>query len=224
MIPKMTHVHQRRFFPDPGKDTMDGIVAMGDELRVETLLEAYSFGIFPWPHSELPCLWFCPDQRGILEFADLHISRSLEKFIKKVNWEIKWNTDFEAVIRQSAQTPRAGQKGTWITEPIIRAYLDFHRAGYAHSIECYAEDELIGGVYGVYVGGVFSGESMFFKRSNASKFALLGLIEHLKTRGLTWMDIQMITPVTENLGGRYIPKNEFLRKMKLAQNKVPSLF
>ena len=208
---------KRRRFPDPKSQTMDGIVAMGDELTVDVLLEAYSFGIFPWPHPDLPCLWFCPDQRGVLDFTNLRINRSLEKFLKKTTYHVTFNKAFSLVMSECAQIPRPGQDGTWITSPILKAYLDFHRAGYAHSVECWDGEELVGGLYGTYVAGSFSGESMFYKKSNASKFCLIQLINWLKSQGLNWMDIQMITPVTEQLGGHYIEKNEFLTRIEKAK-------
>jgi len=204
---------RRRVFPDPAAPTLDGIVAMGDQLNRETLLEAYSFGMFPWPHAEMPCLWFCPDERGIIDFADLRINRSLQKQIRKTKFRFTANKCFAEVVRACSQVPRPGQSGTWITDQIINAYEDFHRAGYAHSVECWEQDQLVGGIYGVFVAGVFSGESMFFKRSNASKICLIKLIEQLQKNGLTWMDIQMVTSVTESLGGRYVAKKEYLERL-----------
>ena len=198
-------------------------MAMGDELNFETLLEAYSFGIFPWPHPELPCLWFCPDQRGVIDFEELHISRSLQKFMRKTNFKVTFNQVFSDVMVECADVPRAGQSGTWITPAILKAYEEFHRRGYAHSVECWSGDKLVGGLYGVYVAGVFSGESMFFKESNASKFCLLKLIERLKENGLTWMDIQMVTPVTESLGGKYITKKQYLLRVEQSKLKAKKL-
>jgi leucyl/phenylalanyl-tRNA--protein transferase len=212
--PKILYAEKRRFFPDPLAPTMDGIVAMGDELNPQTLLEAYSFGIFPWPHPEMPCLWFCPDKRGILDFSELHINHSLQKFMKRSMLTVTFNKCFLEVMQECAKAPRAGQSGTWITPPILKAYEQFHHQGYAHSVECWDGESLVGGLYGVFVGGVFSGESMFYKKSNASKLAFLAIIEKLRSCGLTWMDIQMITPVTEVLGGKYIDKKEFLQRLK----------
>ncbi len=209
---------KRRVFPDPAKPTLDGIVAMGESWNVDTLFEAYSFGIFPWPHKDMPCLWFCPDERGIIDFADLRINRSLTKFLKKTNYRVTFNQCFERVIAECAKVPRPGQDGTWITEQIQNLYCDFHRAGYAHSIECWDGEDLVGGLYGVYVAGVFSGESMFYKKSNASKFCLLKLIERLRECGLTWIDIQMVTSVTEQMGGKYITKKEFLSRLQQSKS------
>jgi leucyl/phenylalanyl-tRNA--protein transferase len=193
---------------------------MGDELRLETLFEAYSFGIFPWPHPDLPCLWFCPDERGVLDFSELHIGRSLQREMRRTRFHFTVNQNFAAVIEECGHQPRAGQTGTWITPPIKKAYVNLHKEGYAHSIECWDGDRLVGGVYGVYVAGVFCGESMFFKESNASKLALVKLIEILQKNGLQWMDIQMVTDVTKNLGGKYIPKRHFLERLDREKTRM----
>ncbi len=215
---------KRKFFPDPVRGTLDGIVAMGDELNVQTLIEAYSFGIFPWPHPDLPCLWFCPDQRGVLDFKNLHISRSLQKFLRNTTLKVTFNKAFDQVMTGCAETARPGQSSTWITSPLLKAYGEFHKMGYAHSVEVWnASEELVGGVYGVYVAGSFSGESMFFRESNASKLALVRLIEVLKASGIEWLDIQMITPLTEKLGGVYISKAEFLKRLEIAQKAPPAI-
>ena len=210
---------ERRFFPDPQMTLADGLIMVGGELSLENLLEAYSFGIFPWPQPGLPTLWFSPEQRGILDFKDLHWSRSFLKFKRSTNWRITVNEDFPAVIRQCAQIPRPGQEGTWITPDIEKSYIDFHRAGYAHSIECRSEGELIGGLYGVYVGNVFAGESMFYRRDNASKLCLWWLIEQLKGRGHTWMDAQMVSESLRPLGGKYIPRKQFLQRLAAAHKQ-----
>ncbi|MCB0341721.1 MAG: leucyl/phenylalanyl-tRNA--protein transferase [Pseudobdellovibrionaceae bacterium] len=205
---------KRRHFPDPRLANRDGIVAIGDHLDTEILLEAYSFGIFPWPHEEYPLLWFSPDPRGVLDFADLKIPRSLAKKRKKQNLKVTTNRAFESVIRACAHSHRPGQDGTWITEPMIRAYIEFHRAGYAHSVEAWIDDQLVGGVYGVYVAGVFSGESMFYTESDASKICLLHIIDNLQSQGLSWMDIQMVTPNLEALGGKYIDREDYLDRVE----------
>jgi leucyl/phenylalanyl-tRNA--protein transferase len=214
---------KRRFFSDPAGQTLDGIVAMGDDLNVETLLEAYSFGIFPWPHPEMPCLWFCPDERGVLDFSNLRINRTLRKFLKHTDLRVTFDEAFDEVIRLCAKTPRPGQPGTWITEPIVKAYKEFFRAGYAHSVEVWRGPELVGGLYGVYVAGSFSGESMFYREDNASKLALVALSLSLQKSGLEFLDIQMLTPVTEQLGGTYITKAQFLERLKTVRRSPPVL-
>lgn len=203
-------------FPDP-RLAMDGIVDLSDDFRVERLLEAYSFGIFPWPHEGLPTLWFSPEQRGVLDFADFHVPRSLLKESRRNHFSFTWNRAFADVLEACASVPRADQPGTWITEKMQRAYLNFHAAGYAHSLEVWDQEELVGGIYGVYVAGLFCGESMFFRKSNASKLALVQLVEFLRGQGLSWMDIQMVTPVLETFGGKYIPREAFLRRLEKAK-------
>lgn len=205
---------KREFFPNPKNALIDGLIAVDDTLTVDRLLEAYSFGIFPWPQEELPILWFCPPERGILEFSDYEVSRKFQKFLKKHPFEIKFNSDFEQVINNCRKSHRPGQQGTWITEKIFNAYLKFHEAGYAHSIEAWQGKELVGGLYGVYVAGVFCGESMFYKIDNASKVCLDATIQVLKGNGQSWMDVQMVTPYLESVGAHYISRNHFLQKLE----------
>jgi len=185
-------------------------------MDVSSLLLAYSEGIFPWPISmEYPLAWFSPDPRGVLHYDDLKISKSMQKVLKKSGFEFRFNSDFQEVIRQCALARnRKDQTETWITEGIIDAYMDFHYAGHAYSAETYFAGELVGGIYGVCIGNFVSGESMFYKKSNASKFALISLMEYLKTKGIMWLDTQMITPVVENLGGRELARDEFISKLK----------
>lgn len=206
-----------RTFPDPVLASDEGILDLSDDLRVERLLEAYSFGIFPWPHEELPTLWYCPTERGILDFTDFRIPKSMQKFMRKSSWTYTFNEAFDEVLDACAAAPRPGQRGTWITKKMVRAYRDFHRAGYAHSLEVWDGDELVGGLYGVYVAGLFCGESMFFHETNASKFALVKIVEFLKSQGLKWMDIQMVTPLLEQFGGKYVSRSVFLRRLETAK-------
>lgn len=210
-------VPRRKYFPDPNHTLEDGLLDIFDEINTEILLEAYSHGIFPWPQEGLPILWFSPVERGILDFKNLKIPKSFQKFLKKTNFEIKYNTAFEKVIRACAKKPRPNQSGTWITTKIIKAYLQFHRDGYAHSIEAWQNGHLIGGLYGVYVGGVFAGESMFYDVAEASKICLYHLIEKLKTQGQTWMDTQTLSPMLRAWGGTLISRQEFLQRLHKAQ-------
>ena len=203
-------------FPDPRTaDIIDDVIAVGGDLDAANIKLSYSLGIFPWPHEGYPLLWFCPDERGILEFSELHIGRSLEKWIRKNEPLIKVtvNQAFAQVIVECQQQVRAGQKGSWITPEIIAAYTELSKNGGAVSIECWMDEELISGIYGVQSQNYFSCESMFFKRSNASKYAFIKLVEYLKARGFTWMDLQMVTDVCESLGGKYISREEFLEKI-----------
>lgn len=198
----------------------DGIVDLSDDVRIERLLEAYSFGIFPWPHEDLPTIWCSPEQRGVLDFSDFHVPRSLEKLSKRTVFSYTFNTAFEQVILSCAKSARPGQQGTWITKRLLDAYIAFHRAGYAHSLEVWIDSKLVGGLYGVYVGGVFCGESMFYKTSGASKLALLKLVEFLSAQGLSWIDIQMVTPLLDQLGGKYITRDQFLARLEEAKAKA----
>lgn len=209
-----------RSFPSPHNAFDEGIVDLSDDLRVERLLEAYSFGIFPWPHDDLPTIWFSPEKRGVIDFAELHVPKSLRKFANKSGFTYSFNREFNEVIQACAKVERPGQKGTWITPKMLKAFKDFHAAGYAHSLEVWRGDELVGGLYGVYVAGVFCGESMFFKETNASKCALLRLAEFLQENGIGWMDIQMVTPVLKSFGGKYIPRNEFLNRIEESKPKA----
>ena len=208
---------KREFFPDPRRALAEGIVQVSDDLRIERLFEAYSFGIFPWPHGEFPTLWFCPEERGVLDFSEFHIPRSLQKLAAKSPFRITFDQNFAGVIASCSRVPRPGQSGTWIQAPLARAYSEFHRAGYAHSVEVWQGADLVGGLYGVLVGGVFSGESMFYLRPNASKLALVRLVDFLRAQGLLWMDIQMVTPALARLGGKYISRDAFLERLVLSK-------
>lgn len=208
-----------RIFKFPPVELADpsGLLAIGGGLNVETLKLAYESGIFPWPCSEEdPILWFAPPKRAILEFDNLHIPRRLEKELKKSDFQLRIDTCFEQVIKACAQSPhRKGQTGTWITPQMTEAYLVFHYAGYAHSFETFnREGKLVGGLYGVWIENFFAGESMFYRESNASKFALLQTVMHLQSQGITWMDIQMLTPLLKSFGAREIGRDEFMRKLQ----------
>ncbi len=201
------------------------IIGFGGEMSVENLRAAYRQGIFPWAIENLPLPWFCPEQRAILEFSELHIPKSLKKEWRKTDFTFTIDRDFRAVIESCSRIERAHEKGTWITKDFIESYWQFHETGDAHSVEVWnADGELIGGLYGIDAGGVFCGESMFHRKSNASKFALLFLIEHLESRGAAWLDTQVITPHFEILGAKEISRAEFLRKLKNTQAKKMTLF
>ncbi|MGZ3789702.1 MAG: leucyl/phenylalanyl-tRNA--protein transferase [Bacteriovorax sp.] len=204
-------------FPPVEESDEHGLVAMGGDLEVESLLLAYSQGIFPWPISqEYPLAWFSPDPRGILAFDRLHLGKSLRKFLKKNPYEIRFNTNFEAVIMNCALVIRADQPSTWITQDIINAYIELHKQGFAYSVETYLDERLVGGVYGVCINRFYSGESMFHLEDNASKVALVALMYMLKQRDIGWIDTQMVTPVVESLGGVEIPRETFLKMLKVS--------
>lgn len=201
------------------------IIGFGGEMTVENLRNAYRKGIFPWTIEGLPLPWFCPESRAVLEFTDLHIPKSLKKDWKKTDFILTIDKDFPQVIENCSRVERAHESGTWITKDFIEAYCRFHQAGDAHSVEVWdASGELVGGLYGVDAGGVFCGESMFHHKSNASKFALLFLIEHLQSRGATWLDTQVMTPHFEAFGATEINRAEFLDKLKTTQARKLKLF
>ena len=211
-------------FPDPESSTPEGIVAVGGKLDGETLRAAYAQGIFPWPVEGLPLLWFCPPERGVLEFERLHLPRSLRRARRLSTLRFTIDAAFAEVIRACAQTPRPGQPGTWITPQVRSAYSRLHREGMAHSVEAWDGGRLVGGVYGVDAGGAFAAESMFYLQPYASKLALLHLIEHLRGRGLDWLDIQVLTPHMERLGARAVPRETFLRRLAATRSRGLVLF
>lgn len=208
-------------FPPVESADVHGIVALGGDLEVESLLLAYSQGIFPWPISdEYPLAWFSPDPRGILAFEKLHLSKSFRKFLKKNPFEVRFNTNFKAVIENCAHVKRHDQSSTWITQDIINAYIELHKQGYAYSIETYLNDRLVGGVYGVCINRFYSGESMFHLEDNASKVALVSLLYLLKQRDIGWIDTQMVTSVIENLGGVEIPRDTFIKMLNISLGRA----
>lgn len=200
------------------------IIGFGGDLSVENLNNAYCNGIFPWHIDGLPLPWFCPERRAILEFGELHIPRTLRKDQKKTEFIFTIDKDFPAVINHCAEAKRKFESGTWITDEFIETYIEFHKLGKAHSVEVWEKETLVGGLYGVDTGGVFCGESMFHLRSNASKLALLFLIEHLGKRGASWIDIQVMTPHFEVLGAKEIDREDFLDKLFATQKRYLQLF
>jgi leucyl/phenylalanyl-tRNA--protein transferase len=210
-------------FPDP-RYAQGDVVAMGEDLRVETLREAYRKGIFPWPHDSVPLPWFSPRRRAILFLDELHVPRSLRKAQRRSTLAFTIDRDFRAVIRACAAAPRPDQDGTWIHPNIIIAYTRFHDSGDAHSIEAWQGDELAGGLYGIDAGGLFTGESMFHVQSDASKLALLFLADQLRARGATLIDCQVMTPHMRALGAREISRGKFLDLLTEAQVKGVKLF
>jgi len=213
----------RSRFPDP-RHARGDIVAIGEDFSVETLRDAYRHGIFPWPHERLPLPWFSPRRRTVIFFDELHVGRTLRKAMKRSDLTYTIDRDFHAVIRACAGTPRPDQDGTWIDERIVAAYTRFHDAGDAHSVEVWRGEELVGGLYGIDAGGLFTGESMFYRASDASKLALLFLVEHLRERGATWLDCQVMTPHMEALGAREIGRGRFLDLLREAQAAGLTLF
>ena len=212
-------------FPDPRNASPEGLVAFGGNLHTSTLLAAYRQGIFPWPIEHYPLTWFSPPERAILEFKELHVSRSLARERRRTPLRLTIDEDFRSVIASCAAAPRPGEDGTWITDEMIKAYCELHRHGHAHSAEAWDVDgRLVGGIYGVEVDGAFAGESMFYTQPNASKLALLHLIEHLQARGLDWIDIQVMTPHMQRLGAKLITRDAFLEKLAATRRRGLKLF
>lgn len=200
-------------FPDPNLADADGFLTAAVPLTAETALEAYRSGIFPWFERGGFGFWFCPPRRGVLELERFHVSRRLGQLIRQGRFRIEFDRDFGAVIRGCAAQRRGPGEGTWISPRFIRVYTELHRRGFAHSVEAYDDSGLAGGVYGVQVGGVFSGESMFHARPNAGKAAFAALVGRLRAMGLSWMDTQQVTPATAAFGAREIAREEFLSRV-----------
>jgi len=178
------------------------------------LLSAYRHGIFPWFNADDPILWWSPDPRFVISFDRLHVSRSMARVLRRKTFEITFDVDFAGVIAGCASTPRPGQDGTWITEDMELGYRRLHELGYAHSCETWLDGALVGGVYGVALGRLFFGESMFSRASNASKAALISLCRFLDRQGFLLLDAQLHTPHVERLGGHEIPRSEFLQVVR----------
>ncbi|MEI6971837.1 MAG: leucyl/phenylalanyl-tRNA--protein transferase [bacterium] len=214
----VARLDKRLWFPDPHtaeSGRHEGLLAIGGDLSVERLVLAYRSGIFPW--TVRPITWWSPDPRAIFELDRFHVSRSLAKLIRQGRFKVTVDLAFSEVISGCASSPRDGH---WISKEFIDAYTALHEVGYAHSVECWAADgSLAGGVYGVSVGGLFAGESMFHSVSNASKVALCHLIQRLAERGFDLFDIQMVTPITGQLGAVQVSRDEYLRRLRRAAGK-----
>jgi len=206
------------FPPVETADPESGLLAVGGDLDVASLELAYRSGVFPWPMENEPLLWFAPQKRAVLFFDELRVSQRLRRYLKTSQFHFRMDSNFATVIRACANsTNRGKQKGTWITEEMIQAYIRFHEAGFAHSFETYdADDRLVGGLYGVRINNFFAGESMFYIASNASKFALIETVGYLRSEGLRWMDVQMLTPLLSRFGAREIHRVEFMRMLDRA--------
>lgn len=188
----------------------NGLLAAGGDLSVERLLQAYSQGIFPWFDEDQPILWWSPDPRAVLFPEQLHISRSLHKTLRSGQFQVTMDQAFEAVVR-ACSAPRKGSEGTWITSDIIAAYTVMHQRGYAHSVECWQDGELAGGLYGIALGKLFFGESMFSRATDASKVAFVHLVRQLQSQGCPLVDCQVMNPHLARLGATMIPRSDFRR-------------
>jgi len=201
-----------KYFPPPETAGPHGILATGGKLTPEWLLDAYSHGIFPWPLGDRTLAWFSPDPRAIIEFADFHVSRRLRDTLRSGKFEVAVDRDFAGVIDGCA-TAQYRRYSTWITPEMRAAYVRMHELGHAHSVEAWREGRLCGGTYGLAIGGLFAGESMFYRERDASKVALVGLVEHLRRRGYALFDIQQLTPHTAAFGAKEIRRREYLSRL-----------
>jgi leucyl/phenylalanyl-tRNA--protein transferase len=207
------HLTQRLVFPPPHHSDPDGLLAIGGDLSPERLLLAYRQGIFPWYSAETPPLWWSPDPRLVLFLNDLKVSKSLQRVLKKNFFKVTLDRAFLEVIQGCAEVRRRCGQGTWILPEMIEAYHLLHRLGYAHSVESWLDGTLVGGLYGVAIGRVFFGESMFTRKTDASKVALVRLVQLLRYWGFELIDCQVSTSHLQSLGAREIPRDEFLNHL-----------
>ncbi len=208
------------FPPVETADSETGLLAFGGDLAVGSLEMAYRSGIFPWPTENQPILWFAPPEREIIEFSEFKIPKRLERSFKRSPFTFHINANFAEVIKNCANlSNRKNQQGTWITDEMISAYIEFHKAGFALSFEVLNKNnKLVGGLYGVLINKYFAGESMFYKETNASKFALIQTVQYLKAREICWMDVQILNPFLANFGANEISRDLFMQKLNQALN------
>ena len=197
-------------FPDARSGAHDGPLAQGGNLSPGMLLSAYKQGIFPWFSEGDPILWWSPDPRFVIFTEKVHVSTSMRKLLRQKKFRITYDTCFATIMKECAQAWRPGQAGTWISDEMILAYTDLHRAGHAHSVEVWQDNQLVGGLYGVNIGGVFCGESMFSRISNASKTGFLTLARNLQNIGIPLVDSQVHTDYLQSLGAEHIPRAQYL--------------
>ena len=206
-------LQQELIFPPVNLAEPDGLLAMGGDLSTERLLLAYKSGIFPWYEGDVP-LWWCPDPRFVLFPEKLKVSKTMRQLIKKETFRFSVNTNFRSVIRECKTSSRKNQHGTWITDEVEEAYCLLHEKGYAHSAEAWVGDDLAGGLYGIRMGKVFFGESMFSHQSNASKLAFIRYVQLLQQEGIELIDCQVHTAHLESLGAEMIPREIFMKKLE----------
>ncbi|MCG9791574.1 leucyl/phenylalanyl-tRNA--protein transferase [Flavobacterium algicola] len=212
----MIQLTQALEFPNVNTANRDGIVAVGGDLSPERLQLAYKSGIFPWFEDEDPIIWWSPNPRMVLFLDELRVTKSMRNVLNRGEFEVTFNKDFKSVISNCQKIKRDGQNGTWITNDMIDAYCNLHELGIAQSVEVWQNDQLVGGLYGIDMGHVFCGESMFSKVSNASKVAFISLVRHLETNNYQLLDCQVYNSHLESLGCREIDRDDF---MKILQNK-----
>lgn len=213
ILPLSVYSHS---FPNPLYANDEGLLAYGGDLNPNRIIKAYMSGIFPWYNKEDPILWWSPNPRFVLFLEDFKVSKSLKKRIASNLYEVKFNHNFKQTMIECSKIPRLGQNGTWIHSDVIDAYTQLHQMGYAQSFETYYKGELVGGGYGLSIGNMFCGESMFAKKSDASKVALYFLVQRLQQNGFKLIDCQIPTPHLESLGAKSITREEFLNFVSLA--------
>jgi leucyl/phenylalanyl-tRNA--protein transferase len=203
-------------FPDPKLSEEDGLLAIGGDLSIERLLLAYTYGIFPWFNPDEPILWWSPKERPLFFPGQFKLSKSMKSTIRNKGYEVKFDQNFEAVLDACASTPRKEGNATWLGDDMKASYRQLHRLGYAHSVETYLNDELVGGLYGVSLGRAFFGESMFAKKSDASKVALFTLLENMKDWGFAFVDGQIPTDHMKSIGAQVIQQDDFMEILDYA--------
>ncbi len=201
-------------FPNPELADDNGIIAIGGDLEPGRLLQAYRMGIFPWFNENDPIVWWSPDPRMVMHPSELKVSHSMRKILRDNIFRVTFDQEFEAVIRNCREQKRPGQKGTWITDEMIKAYLQLHHLGYAHSVEVWKDNNLAGGLYGMSLGKMFAGESMFSKMSNASKTGFIILARKLESLGFEMIDCQMHTQHLASMGAKAISRKKYLRMLQ----------
>lgn len=206
-------IGEELFFPPPYLANPDGVLAVGGDLTPERLLLAYETGIFPWFSPGEPIIWWSPDPRFVLYPEHLKVSKSMRPYLNGNKFQVSYDQAFREVMVNCQQIYRPGQQGTWITPEMLEAYCELHRLGFAHSVEVWKEEQLVGGLYGISLGKCFFGESMFSKASNASKTGFISLVKNLSSRGFELIDCQVHTPHLESLGAQHIPRDLFLSQL-----------
>lgn len=208
----MHYLEPNEKFPPVSETDEQGLLAIGGDLSISRLIYAYNHGIFPWYDASQPLLWWSPDPRMVLFPKNLKVSKSMKQLLRKKKFTVTFNKDFGAVIEACAQIRREGQQGTWITREMIASYNSLHQLNIAQSVEVWENDDLVGGLYGIYLEdkNVFCGESMFTRVSNASKYGFITLVNKLKEEGVKLIDCQVYTKHLESLGAEEIPRDEFL--------------
>lgn len=214
-LPVVLDEESEQPFPDPEGYDSEGLLAVGGDLSEARLIEAYRSGIFPWYGEGYMPMWWSPDPRACIDPGRLHVSRSLAKTLRRCDFELTWNTCFERVMRACGE---GRESGTWIIPEMLVAYTELHRSGFAHSLEVWMEGELVGGTYGVQIGGFFGAESMFHRRTDMSKVALVAMVRSLFRKGIVLMDVQFITDHLRTLGVQERTRREYLEDLAIARD------